>query len=106
MAGFSYTLASAEDAPGCDHCGEKLAYNSKTAGQPDTQGNLMNGWYHHDSMKRDHEATPPFGTSGEDLLASHNARRDQAKMQMRDHLSRQFDQVRLGKAADRAVNGF
>lgn len=79
-----------EASPSCEHCGEQLGYNSRAAGKqsPRDPEKLLNGWFHRDGMLREHEATPPFGTSGEAEVTRTIARVDQARMQIRDDLSK------------------
>lgn len=99
---FQHTVVD-EHSPSCEGCGEQIQYNAKTAGMQSRQNpeTLMNGWYHQDGMKRDHQATPSFGVSGEDELTRSNAKRDQARMTVRKTLNDQM----LGMSVDKIFEG-
>jgi hypothetical protein len=51
------------------------------------------GWHHGDGMRRDHPATPADPQAVYDAIPRSKAAQDQARQQMRDHMSRQFEQL-------------
>lgn len=59
------------------------------------------GWHHGDGMKRDHPATPADPQAVYDAIPGAKAAQDQARQQVRDHLSRQFEQLSGGPVPPR-----
>lgn len=71
----------------CLACGEPVRINLRAL-RTDT-----GGWHHHDGMKRDHPAIPADEQAVYDSIPGVNAAFDQARMQVRDHMQRQFEQL-------------
>jgi hypothetical protein len=75
----------------CKGCGDPIRYNSATfkkSGRP-TGGKA--GWYHADSVRRDHAAEPHDDRSPEDEQTRETAVKDQSRAAVKEHLQKQFD---------------
>jgi len=90
--------------PHCINCGDGVKLNAKVVGKVHTDGSIMSGWYHHDGMKRDHQAYPHDLRSSEDETTRVGAIMDQARMKVRDNMQKQFDYLRLRDSVDDIFN--
>jgi len=89
----------------CETCSDPVKLNPKTVGMVSpVDGQILNGWYHADSMKRDHQATPHDGRSWSDEEARVTAGMDQARMAVRDHMKKRFDEIHIRNSIDDIFN--
>lgn len=97
---------TAMDAPYCLACGEDIKVNpNKYLQFGERKGEPVpnDGWHHHDGMKRDHPAIPHDGRSGDDQRTADRAGLDQARMHMRDRMTKAFEERDLGRRVDESV---
>jgi len=73
----------------CLACGEQVKVNMR---KQDVNG----GWHHHDGMRRDHPALPADPEGVIASIPAANARYDQARSQMRDHMHGLYEQLEGG----------
>ena len=59
-------------------------------------GTATGGWHHHDGMKRDHPAIPADPRAVYDQIPVQRAQAEQARLQVRDQMHRQFEQLSGG----------
>lgn len=74
----------------CIHCGNPVRLNLRALHKP------TGGWYHADSMRRDHDPVPADAQGVYDAMPAARSAYDQAQQQVRDTLHRQFEQLSGG----------